>query len=171
MEILSLNGSIITLGGQALSISSTPPSWKCVEFSNLSSTCPNYDDIYEYTCACICTYPAMSAGESFCICTSFLLYKYATDSPYEQYVSIKCNGTCIRGAMISTIGTCNCNGNFLPFTISYGDCVHAVVKAEMAGGELGSAYSQLYIDTVTGISGCFCVGNTNSIDAETCGGM
>ena len=173
MGILTLNGSIITLNGSAVSISDAPlpPTWKSVEFSNLASTCPNYDSSYECTCACICTYPTMSAGESFCLSTSFFMYKYVTDAPYIQYVCIKCNGTCIRGAMISTNGTCDCNGIFPSFTVNYGDCVHAIVKAEMAGGEAGGAYSQLYIGTVTGINGCFCAGENNSILAETSGSM
>lgn len=167
MGILALNNSILTIGGTALSIGSAAPTWKCVQFSDIASTCPNYDNTYECTCSCICAYPAMSAGESYCLSTSYYVCKPMTDMPYNEYVCIICNGTCIRGAAINTINNDECMGIFSSFCVNYGDCVHAIVKAEVAGGEMESAYSELTIGTITGINGCFCLGTCDSIVAIT----
>lgn len=165
---MTLNNKPVILNGMVISIGDTP-TWKCLNFCDLSSTCPNYDNNYECTCACLYATPAMSSGDQYQFYSSYFIYKDMTDAPYEQYVCIKCNGVCVAGASISTHNNDKCNGMFAPITVNYGDCLHVITKAEMAGGEMGYAYSQFILGCVYSLSGCFCFGDNYSVLSETYG--
>ncbi|MGI6338899.1 MAG: hypothetical protein ACOXZV_05905 [Bacteroidales bacterium] len=167
MGILTLNNSILTLNGSALTLSSAPII-KCVNFVDVSTTCPNFDAYEECAKASISASPSMSTSENYCICLSFGMYKAASDSPYLQYVCVECNGYCLYYCEINTQPSAYCSGNFPAFQIYNGDNVCVTTYASIDNEFNGGAFAQAYINTITaGSCGCFCVGDDNILQSST----
>jgi hypothetical protein len=167
MGIIMLGGRAVMLGGQALSISTTI-TYKAIDFCDISTTCPNYDSIYECTCGCLRSVAAMSAGECYGVCIGYNIYKAASDTPYEEYVAIICNSTTIRCCSIIEQTTASANGIFTAFNVCHGDDVHVVTFAEIDVPDNGGAYSCATVSTLTPLSGNFCYGTNQYQRSITC---
>lgn len=165
MGVITLNNSVLTLNGSALSIDGII-SYKAVSIEEITSTCPNYDNIYEEALGYLVTSSSMSVGESYCPTICWWLYKPLGTTSTTSAVCITCNSTCIRGCTVSGLAEATCSGEFTPFAVDYNDVVCIVTNAEIDNYDGGIAYACAQLASVDSTQ-YFCVGLPNEQVSET----
>jgi hypothetical protein len=108
---------------------------------------------------CICSTPAMSLGECYCLCLFADLCDYCQATCSYSSICIACNGTCKLCCCI--IGLQPCGTPFISFPVGYTDTVTISSHAYAANTSCCySAKSEIFLSAVASISGCFAKGIT-----------
>jgi hypothetical protein len=147
---------------------SPAPTWKTVYFSNISSTCPNYDDICECTCACLTTSSAMASGDCYFPAFSWNFYKPTTAAPTPVCVHLLCNGVTKYCCGFISKTAYSCSGTWAAFSVDSNDCIHAITHAEILTDCVVGSTATVTLCAVNVCVGCYCVGSPATVYSETC---
>lgn len=128
---------------------------------NLHQTYYNNGDGSSCSCRefCICSTPAMNAGESYCLCLYADLCDYGQATGSCAEICVACNGICKLCCCITVPQPCGVPS--ISFPVAYGDYVTISSHAYVANTACPySAASRICLAYVTSISGSFVQGTT-----------
>jgi hypothetical protein len=143
---------------------------KSVSFSNIASTCPNYDAISECTCSRLAYSTAMSSGECYCPTFCWRLSRGGTSSRNGTMIAtICCNGSVKCTCTVISCVTVNCSGSWT-FLVKYNDtvCVVTCAVRHITDTTLSAIHSSVCLNSIISTSGSFCVGSPSYQLSQTC---
>ncbi len=156
------------LNGKALSLGI---SYKSIQFSDISSTCPNNDALTECTRACVYSVPAMSSGEYYCPTFCWCLSRGGTSMINGTMIaSVYCNGSVKCTCTVISCVTENCSGSW-NFQVNYNDniCIVTCAVRHASDDTLSPIRSSICLSSVSSTSGGnYCVGSPSYQLSQTC---
>ncbi len=139
---------------------SSTPTYKCIYFCDISSTCPNYDSLTECTCSRLASNGAMSTGECYCPTFCWCLSRSGVGERTGTMIArICCNGsikcTC---CVVSANGTA-CSGSW-SFLVDYNDtvCLLTCATRHVSDTTIKGVRASICLSSLISTSGSFCVG-------------
>jgi len=156
------------LNGKALSLGI---SYNSIQFSDISSTCPNGDALTECTRACVYSVPAMSIGEYYCPTFCWRLSRGGTSMTNgTMTASVCCNGSIKCTCTVTSPNAENCSGSWT-FQVNYNDtiCIVTYAQRHITDTTLSPVQSSICLSSVSSTSGGnYCVGSPSYQLSQTC---
>lgn len=138
---------------------------KCVNILNL--TCVGQNLANAYATGCLCTDPAMSAGEFYCPTINWYLHNDLTCGSIAAFCVLR-NTVCFCGCGIGP-GS-DCSGS-ISFCVPYGDAIVLCTRTRVFANNVGTANeAYLYLASVSGCANfCIYASGERAQDSLTCG--